>query len=229
MTNYYIEKDNEIKLFDTDKEKLQNTLEFCPDLKGLEILETERPIVLSDDCKQFLWGDTPEQAAKELARAKAAKIEENQTAYEAALKAGVTFKDELFDCDTLAAVRVMGQMAATQAMIIEEEPAIDWFDYNYKPVALTIPEFMELAALITLNTRRIETINSSIHTAIEAAQSLEDLEAIEVSYVVPEEDEEVKDEDTPNTEDDTEAPELQEVQENGATKISKKSARKGVK
>ena len=120
--------------------------------------------------------------ARQLAEAKAAKLAQNKEAYEAALKSGVTYKNTLFDCDTLAAVRIMGQMVATQSAAIAAEDTIDWFDYNYIPVTLTIPEFMELAGLVTLNTRRIETLNCGYNTAIEAAQTTAELDAIEISY-----------------------------------------------
>ena len=66
MTNYYIEQDNQIILFDEDLQKLQNTILFMPQYKGLEIKETERPIV------DFQFADTPEyeqeQAQKEAER-----------------------------------------------------------------------------------------------------------------------------------------------------------------
>lgn len=121
--------------------------------------------------------------ARQLAEAKAAKLAQNKEAYEAALKSGVAYKNTLFDCDTLAAVRIMGQMVATQSAAIAAEDTIDWFDYNYIPVTLTIPEFMELAGLVTLNTRRIETLNCGYNTAIEAAQTTAELAAIVISYI----------------------------------------------
>ena len=176
MTNYYIEKDNKIVLFDTDKNKIQNTLIFMPQYEGLEIKETQRPIV------DFRFADTDEYKSEQLAKAKKTKLAENKTAYDAALKAGVTYKGELFDCDTLAAVRIMGQMVAAQTQAIADEETIDWFDYNYKPVTLTISEFMELAGLVTLNTRRIETLNCGFNTAVENAQTIEEIEAIEIDY-----------------------------------------------
>lgn len=46
MTNYYIEKDNKILLFDKDKQKLQNTLAFMPQYEGLEIKEAEERYVV---------------------------------------------------------------------------------------------------------------------------------------------------------------------------------------
>ena len=133
----------------------------------------------------------PNYAAEQLEAEKVKRLEENKEAYNAALKAGVTYKNALFDCDTLAAVRVMGQMAAMQAMAISEEPTIDWFDYDYQPVTLTTEEFLELAGLITLNTRRIETLNCGFNTAISGAESLAELEAINISYSAEQESAEV--------------------------------------
>lgn len=66
MINYYIEKEGKIVLFDTDKQKVENTLSFTPQYKDLVIRETERPIV------NFEFADTEEyiqeQAQKERER-----------------------------------------------------------------------------------------------------------------------------------------------------------------
>lgn len=187
MTKYYISKDNRIVLFDEDLQRLVNTLRFMPQYAGLEIFETDKEIIQRNGAFAF-----KEDIQSELfAEAKAKRLEENKEAYEAALKAGVTYKNALFDCDTLAAVRVMGQMAAMQAMAISEEPTIDWFDYDYQAVTLTVAEFLELAGLITLNTRRIETLNCGFNTAILGAGSIEELEAINISYSAEQESAEV--------------------------------------
>lgn len=55
---YYVEENNKIVLFDEDKEKLQNTLLFTPQYKGLSIQETDRPI------DNFEFADTEEYLAK---------------------------------------------------------------------------------------------------------------------------------------------------------------------
>ena len=70
MTNYYIEKDNKILLFDEDKQKLQDTIAFMPQYKGLKILETERPII------NFEFADTTEYIEKQLNEAKTNKYNE---------------------------------------------------------------------------------------------------------------------------------------------------------
>lgn len=55
---YYIEQDGQIKLHDTDKARIETTLKFMPQYKGLELKETDRPI---ENCE---WADTPEYIAK---------------------------------------------------------------------------------------------------------------------------------------------------------------------
>ena len=168
----------------TDKERADFVVLYNHN-QGLIIEETDTALYALEADEIMQNGvpiKNPNYAAEQLEAEKAKRLEENKEAYNAALKAGVTYKNALFDCDTLAAVRVMGQMAAMQAMAISEEPTIDWFDYDYQPVTLTTEEFLELAGLITLNTRRIETLNCGFNTAISSAESLEELEAINISY-----------------------------------------------
>lgn len=66
MTNYYIECNNHIVLFDTDKKRLLDTLSFMPQYQDSEIKETKRPII------DFQFADTEdyiqEQARKEKER-----------------------------------------------------------------------------------------------------------------------------------------------------------------
>ena len=72
MVNYYIEKDNKIIRFDTSLEQFNLMLKYRPDLQGLEIKETERPLALSDDGTYYIFADTDEyiqeQAQKERQR-----------------------------------------------------------------------------------------------------------------------------------------------------------------
>lgn len=58
--NYYIEKNNKIVLFDTNYETLKYTLEISPQYKNLDIQETERPLVLSEDRTYYVFADTEE-------------------------------------------------------------------------------------------------------------------------------------------------------------------------
>ena len=60
MTNYYIEKDNKIVLSDEDKQRLENTIAHMPQYEGLEIQETDRPIV------DYQFADTEEYLLKQI-------------------------------------------------------------------------------------------------------------------------------------------------------------------
>ena len=57
-TTYYILKDDEIVLFDTNKTNIENTLKFMPQYSDCEILETEREI------ENFQFADTEEYIAQ---------------------------------------------------------------------------------------------------------------------------------------------------------------------
>ena len=54
MTTYYIKKNNQIMLSDKNKSKIQTTLKFTPQFKGLEIKETEKEIILKDGKYRFI-------------------------------------------------------------------------------------------------------------------------------------------------------------------------------
>ena len=57
---FYIEDNNKIVLFDDDKQRLQNTIAHIPQYQGLEIQETDRPIV------DYQFADTEEYLLKQI-------------------------------------------------------------------------------------------------------------------------------------------------------------------
>lgn len=56
---YYIEQNDQILLFDENKQRLKNTIKLMPQYQGLEIKETERPII------DFRFADTEEYKAEQ--------------------------------------------------------------------------------------------------------------------------------------------------------------------
>ena len=86
MTTYYIDKDGDIVLADKNKSKIQTTLKFTPQFKGLEIKETEKEIILKDGKYRFLE-DIQDELLQE---AKALKIQEaSDKAFEYRNKTGL--------------------------------------------------------------------------------------------------------------------------------------------
>lgn len=55
---YYIEFENKIVLADDNLERLRITLQCRPEYEGVEIKETERPLVQGDG--EYIYADTPE-------------------------------------------------------------------------------------------------------------------------------------------------------------------------
>lgn len=85
---FYIEDENDqIVLFDKDKEKIQNTLIFMPQYADLEIKETDRPI------ENFQFADTEEYQAQQ---AQAHELAFNEAFFNTSLgyiRRKVTMKD----------------------------------------------------------------------------------------------------------------------------------------
>ena len=92
--NYYIEQNGKIVLFDTDKEKIQNTLMFMPQYAGLEIRETTRPI------EDFQFADTQQyqqdQIQKEQERINNLTISHNILENEIYKQSNHTFNDIIY-------------------------------------------------------------------------------------------------------------------------------------
>lgn len=217
MTNYYIEQDSKIVLFDTDKTKLENTLKFMPQYRGLPILETQRPII------DYQFADTEQYINKELSLAKQAKLNEaTDKAY------SFENKDALI---TVSATNMMSRSSETYhieatltnniklsayAQALDESETLPWNTKENVNVLLNKAACTTLTELMSQLNAKLWTVDFPTFLAqIEAAQTVEDVEAIEIVYKNPEEiidvnvsteKEEVSDENTP----DNDIPEVQE-------------------
>lgn len=218
MTNYYIEQDSKIVLFDTDKTKLENTLKFMPQYRGLPILETQRPII------DYQFADTEQYINKELSLAKQAKLNEaTDKAY------SFENKDALI---TVSATNMMSRSSETYhieatltnniklsayAQALDESETLPWNTKENVNVLLNKAACTTLTELMSQLNAKLWTVDFPTFLAqIEAAQTVEDVEAIEIVYpnpqevidvnIPPAEQEEIPVEITP----DTDVPEVQE-------------------
>ena len=173
MTNYYIEQENKIVLFDTDKQKLINTLLFIPQYRGLEIKETEKEILYRNN--KFVFANEIQDEL--LAEAKQVKTEEINNSKETAFKEGFYFNNAHFDCDDRAQIRLSAQLA-----ISKQEDTIVWLDYDYNPVTLTYEQFVQMCAVATSIVSNIEFETSELLAAVDNAQSIAELELLTVNY-----------------------------------------------
>ena len=218
MTTYYIEKDGDIVLADKDKSKLQTTLKFTPQFKGLEIKQTEKEIILKDGKYCFLE-DIQDELLQE---AKALKIQEaSDKAFEYRNKTGLIS----FDGRPVALPLAEGQTTLTvhtellnqddmfqrvvgfQQGIFQEDQI-----YNTKediPVYINAQEAQAIYFAIVARAQKLWVEDyMTYRSLIEACTTPEEVNAIVIDYDnVPE----VSIEDTTdNDTDNTEAPELQD-------------------
>ena len=185
---------------------IEGRLEFAPKNKGSIInydLDTER--LIQDGYKPYVPAEIPttnrryhfdytetsesiteilvydetqaEADARDLENAKRAKISENDTVRDAALNRGVTYEGILFDSDTdqkinlLATVNVMG-----------DEDEVTWFGMNNEALLCTKADLMQIGGLIIELHTFCWTKNAEIKGEIAAAETLQEVEEIEVDY-----------------------------------------------
>ena len=120
------------------------------------------------------WGA---DSADLLVQAKQAKIAENDNVRDEALNAGVTYKNVLFDSDTdqkvnlLAVVTTMG-----------DEETIVWFGKDNQPLVCAKEDLINIGGLITQLHSFCWNKNAEIKAEINYAETIEEVEAIEINY-----------------------------------------------
>ena len=143
-----------------------------------KVEETELEYVLVND-EYVLKTDS-----KAIEQAKEAKVQANDVARDEALLQGVVYKDVLFDSDTdqkinlLAIVSTMG-----------DEDTITWFGMDNVPLECTKEDLINIGGLITALHSFCWNKNAEIKLAIQEAETIEEVEAIEIDYIQEEEDE----------------------------------------
>ena len=88
---YYIQQDDNIVLFDIDRQRLEGTLKFTPQYKGLEIQETEEGYTIVDF--QLITIEKAEQEAQEKERERVMKLHMTPLDFlKALIKIGITYE-----------------------------------------------------------------------------------------------------------------------------------------
>jgi hypothetical protein len=122
--------------------------------------------------------NTPEYIAKELAKAKEAKMQENATKRDEHLLAGVVYKDVLFDSDTDQKINLqfyVPNMSDTDTVI--------WFGKDNQPLKCTKEDLMAIGGLISSLTAQVWSVKNPAYVeAINNATTIEELNAINIDY-----------------------------------------------
>lgn len=190
---YYIQDGSKIKLVDDNKQRLQNTLKFTPQYAGLEIQETDRPIV------DFEWADTPEWIAGDLANAKEAKYKEILDKAHAYIDNG----DALFEFEEDKHIEAtdgnIGKLTSYALAFVtgalQPEDTVIWNTKEDETVELTAEDIQTILLGLGQVQSAVWAVKFATYVAaLNEAETREEVEAIVVNYGEEEPSEEPEEE-----------------------------------
>ena len=145
--------------------RIEETDEYLYALEPNEIMQDGEPVI------------NPEWDSIELANAKADKIALNDRLRDETLYGGVTYQNILFDSDTDQKVNLLATVSA-----MGDEDTILWFGMDNQGLLCTKADLIAIGGLITELHSFCWQNNAYIKEQIAEAETLEELEAIEISY-----------------------------------------------
>lgn len=166
--------------YNLDYEKLieDGYKEFIPAEKEIGKAYTITYVEIDNQIKEIAVEIVPDPA-EVLKEAKQAKVAENDTARDTALNQGVTYKNVLFDSDTDQKVNLLATVST-----MSETDEIIWFGMDNQPLLCTKEDLLNIGGLIIELHTFCWTKNAQIKGAIESAETVEEVQAIEINYEV---------------------------------------------
>ena len=126
----------------------------------------------------IVWDETQKEAdARVLNELKALKIQENDNKRDEALNQGVEYKNVLFDSDTDQKVNLIAMVESMNA-----SQKIIWFGKDNQPLECTKQDLLSIGGLITQLHSFCWGKNYEIKQAINACQTIEEIENIIIDY-----------------------------------------------
>ena len=124
----------------------------------------------------------PNLSAKQLQQAKEEKIVLNDTLRDEALNQGVLYKDVLFDSDTDQKANLLGVIFS-----IDDIQTVVWYGKDNQPLLCNKEDLANIGGLITQLHSFCWNKNALIKDEINGAQTIEELEEIEIDYTMEDE------------------------------------------
>ena len=135
-----------------------------------------------NNIQDYIWNGEdvildPELDNKKLQEAKDEKIALNDSLRDEALNQGVLYKDVLFDSDTDQKVNLLAIVSS-----MNDEDTIVWYGKDNQPLLCNKEDLANIGGLITQLHSFCWNKNALIKDEINNAQSIEELEEIEIDY-----------------------------------------------
>ena len=116
--------------------------------------------------------------SKAVEQTKEQKIQANDVARDEALLQGVVYKDVLFDSDEDQKINLLGTI-----FDMDDEDTITWFGMNNVPLECTKLDLVNIGNLIKALHSFCWNKNAEIKLAIQEAETVAEVEAIEIDYL----------------------------------------------
>lgn len=133
-------------------------------------------IVIDNQIQEVATEIIPDPAEL-LKEAKEQKILENDNVRDIALNQGVTYQNILFDSDTDQKVNLLAMVSS-----MSESERIIWFGKDNQPLDCSKQDLINIGTLITQLHSFCWGKNYAIKSAIAEAQTIEEVQAIEIDY-----------------------------------------------
>lgn len=153
----------------------------CPcTADNLECIEISEDIY--NNLEQYIWNGSeivlnPDYDKILLDKAKAEKIALNDELRDTALLSGVTYKNVLFDSDTDQKANLLGAVLS-----MTDDKTIVWYGMDNKGLLCGKQDLIAIGGLITELHSFCWNMNAHIKEQIEGAETIEELDNIEISY-----------------------------------------------
>lgn len=128
----------------------------------------------------IVYEETQQEAdTRELDDRKEEKILENNTKRDEALIRGVSYKNVLFDSDTDQKVNLLATVST-----MGDSDTITWFGMDNQPLECNKADLMNIGGLITQLHSFCWTKNAQIKQEISEAETIEELDEVEINYTL---------------------------------------------
>lgn len=178
--NYYVLQNDEIALYDTDKQRLQTTLKFKPELADEKIHQTTKDIVLLDGKYVFAEEHTDEL----LEKAKAEKLQELSSVADCYAQykcpidmyivSSTGFK---VDADVCSQTNMQGLI-----LMLNEGESCQYKDFNNEFQTVTREQLTIMVGEAKKNGLNLYQTKFQLEAQINAATSIEEVETIEIKF-----------------------------------------------
>lgn len=179
---YYAQINSQNKLISIDGSQIVSDEYNSTDVQNIEVAEEYYENWQQYGKDYYIYENNeivlnPEYESIKLQEAKEIKIQENDIIRDNALISGVTYDGILFDSDTDQKINLL----ATVSMMGDTD-TIEWFGMNNDSLICTKQDLIAIGGLITQLHSFVWNKNAQIKELINNAQTIEEVNAIEIDY-----------------------------------------------